>query len=83
MVARRRDRLLRRGDPRGAVQFAVLYFYCRRLNDFDEPLDGIVYGVTASLGFATLENILYVVDGGFEVALVRAFTQCRAMPCSA
>ena len=30
------------------------------MKDFNEPLDGIVYGVTASLGFATLENIYYV-----------------------
>jgi RsiW-degrading membrane proteinase PrsW (M82 family) len=60
--------------PEELFKFAVLYFYCRRLNDFDEPMDGIVYGVAASLGFATLENILYVVDGGFEIALVRAFT---------
>lgn len=60
--------------PEELFKFAVLYFYCRRLNDFDEPMDGIVYGVTASLGFATLENILYVADGGIEVAIVRAFT---------
>ena len=60
--------------PEELFKFAVLYFYCRRLNDFDEPMDGIVYGVTASLGFATLENILYVADGGVTVAIVRAFT---------
>ena len=30
------------------------------MKDFNEPIDGIVYGVTISLGFATLENIYYV-----------------------
>tara|TARA_B100000683_G_C12464258_1_gene545331 strand:- start:1381 stop:1794 length:414 start_codon:yes stop_codon:yes gene_type:complete len=30
------------------------------MKDFNEPIDGIVYGVTVSLGFATLENIYYV-----------------------
>ena len=60
--------------PEELFKFAVLYFYARRLADFDEPMDGIVYGVTASLGFATLENILYVANGGVEVAIVRAFT---------
>lgn len=60
--------------PEELFKFAVLYFYCRRLGDFDEPLDGIVYGVTASLGFATLENVLYVLDGGLGVAILRAFT---------
>ena len=30
------------------------------MKDFNEPIDGVVYGVTVSLGFATLENIYYV-----------------------
>jgi RsiW-degrading membrane proteinase PrsW (M82 family) len=60
--------------PEELFKFAVLYLYCRRLGDFDEPMDGIVYGVTASLGFATLENVLYVLDGGIAVAIVRALT---------
>ena len=30
--------------------------------------DGIVYAVFVSLGFATIENILYVLDGGLRVA---------------
>ena len=30
------------------------------MKDFNEPIDGIVYGVCASLGFATLENFYYV-----------------------
>ena len=30
------------------------------MKDFNEPIDGIVYGVIVSLGFATLENIYYV-----------------------
>lgn len=41
---------------------------------FDEPFDGIVYCAIASLGFATLENILYVSDGGLNVAIARALT---------
>lgn len=41
---------------------------------FDEIMDGIVYTITASLGFACLENILYVLDGGLQVALLRAVT---------
>lgn len=31
-----------------------------RTNYFNEKLDGIIYGVFAALGFATVENILYV-----------------------
>jgi len=60
--------------PEELFKFAVLYLYCRRLGDFDEPMDGIVYGVTASLGFATFENLLYVLDGGIGVAIVRSLT---------
>lgn len=41
---------------------------------FDEPFDGIVYGAVASLGFATLENALYVSGGGQGVAIARALT---------
>lgn len=32
-----------------------------RTNYFNEKLDGIVYGVFSALGFATIENIIYVV----------------------
>ena len=41
---------------------------------FDEIMDGIVYMVIASLGFACHENIFYVLDAGWGVALIRAFT---------
>ena len=38
----------------------VIIFFCTRKDEFDEPMDGLVYGVAASLGFATIENIDYV-----------------------
>ncbi|MBI3962732.1 MAG: PrsW family intramembrane metalloprotease [Deinococcus sp.] len=41
---------------------------------FDEVTDGIIYCVVASLGFAVLENVLYVLNLGLLVALLRAFT---------
>jgi RsiW-degrading membrane proteinase PrsW (M82 family) len=28
--------------------------------EFDEPMDGVVYAASAALGFATLENIVYI-----------------------
>ncbi|MEZ5934704.1 MAG: PrsW family glutamic-type intramembrane protease [Alphaproteobacteria bacterium] len=55
-------------------KFAVLYIFCRRWNDFDEPMDGLVYGVAASLGFAAIENWSYVYDSGLETALWRAIS---------
>ena len=42
------------------LKLSVLYFFVYKMKDFNEPVDGIVYGVTVSLGFATLENIYYV-----------------------
>lgn len=40
---------------------------------FDEHYDGIVYGTSVSLGFATLENILYLVGHGVEYAFTLCF----------
>jgi len=64
--------------PEELLKYTVLVFYCLKLKDFDEPMDGIVYGVAVSLGFATLENILYVMNGGTQVAIMRALTAVPA-----
>ena len=45
---------------------------------FNEKFDGIVYAVFVSLGFAAVENILYVMDGGIQTAMVRAITAVPA-----
>ncbi len=47
---------------------AIVY----RWQELDEPLDGVVYGVAAALGFATVENVLCVVRDGLAVGLLRA-----------
>lgn len=59
-------------------KFAVLRLYAYPRKSFDEPLDGIVYAVMASMGFATAENILYVIKAqeagnGYQVAIMRMF----------
>ena len=63
------------------MKFFVIIFYCLHLDVFDEPMDALVYGVAASLGFAVIENWEYVLgatqDGlqaAQDVALIRAFT---------
>ncbi|MBN2536682.1 PrsW family intramembrane metalloprotease [candidate division WOR-3 bacterium] len=53
-------------------KFLVVRVYSYAQPDFDEPYDGIVYAVAASLGFATVENILYVTGGGIGVGILRA-----------
>ncbi|MFC4557405.1 glutamic-type intramembrane protease PrsW [Virgibacillus kekensis] len=40
--------------------------------EFDAHYDGIVYAVSISLGFATVENLLYLLSHGIEYAFVRA-----------
>ena len=60
--------------PEELLKFAVLRGYAARRPAFDEPMDGIVYGATAALGFAAFENALYVWDGGWVTALLRAVT---------
>ncbi len=42
------------------LKFIILYFIVLKRDEFNEPMDGIVYGVVVSLGFATLENYEYV-----------------------
>lgn len=46
--------------------------------DFNEKFDGIVYAVFISLGFAAVENLLYVYRGGYQVGVMRAFTAVPA-----
>ena len=42
------------------LKFIILYFIVLKRKEFNERMDGIVYGVAVSLGFATLENYEYV-----------------------
>ena len=56
-------------------KYAVLFFLVWHNNNFNEKFDGIVYGVFVSLGFAGIENILYVFHedlGGMNTAVMRA-----------
>jgi len=58
----------------GAKLLATLYATRRR--EFDEPVDGVVYGVVSALGFAAAENVVYFASGRVSATLVvgRAFT---------
>lgn len=54
------------------TKWLVLYIFIWKSRDFDYKFDGIVYGVSASLGFAGLENIIYVLNYGTAVSFSRA-----------
>jgi RsiW-degrading membrane proteinase PrsW (M82 family)/ribosomal protein S18 acetylase RimI-like enzyme len=60
------------------AKFLVFRLYSYTRKSFDEPLDGIVYAVIVSMGFATLENILYVTKGGWQVGVMRMFLSVPA-----
>ncbi len=51
--------------PEEIAKFAMLWLVLRNNKHFDEKMDGIVYAVCISLGFAALENILYLF-GNYE-----------------
>lgn len=53
-------------------KWMVIYFAVYKHVEFDEPYDGIVYAVAVSLGFATLENLFYLVLNGVDIAFWRA-----------
>lgn len=42
--------------------------------EFNEPFDGIIYGGMIGCGFATVENIMYVLPQGHEVGILRMLT---------
>jgi RsiW-degrading membrane proteinase PrsW (M82 family) len=55
------------------VKFIAVRIKAYTSPHFSEVMDGIVYTVAAGLGFATAENIIYVLQNGLSVAIVRAF----------
>lgn len=55
-------------------KFLVLRFLAFPRKEFNEPYDGITYSVMIAMGFATIENIFYVLNGGVDVAILRMFT---------
>ncbi|HUM98101.1 MAG TPA: PrsW family glutamic-type intramembrane protease [Chitinophagaceae bacterium] len=64
-------------------KFLGVRLYAYNKKSFDEPLDGIVYSVMVSMGFATFENVLYVLKYaemgmGMEVGLKRMFLSVPA-----
>jgi RsiW-degrading membrane proteinase PrsW (M82 family) len=57
-------------DPLGAIvvapiteeigKYLVVRWTVYNHPEFDEPMDGVIYAVAAALGFASLENVLYL-----------------------
>jgi len=61
-----------------AFKFLFFFLYIWRNREFNEMYDGIVYSVFISMGFATVENLAYVLSTGMSTAAVRAVTAVPA-----
>ncbi len=66
------------GTTEEVFKFLVILILIWKNKEFNEKFDGIVYAVFASLGFALVENFLYVFSYGGSTGLVRAFTAVPA-----
>jgi len=73
------------GPGEEAVKLLAVRLYPYRSSHFDAVVDGVVYGAVAGLGFATIENVVYIsgftegiadpldlVSAGSAIAAVRA-----------
>ena len=59
-------------------KFLILYLLIWSNPNFNEKFDGIVYAVFISLGFAAVENVIYIAEGGLKVAMIRSVTAVPA-----
>jgi len=66
------------GGTEEILKFLALFVIIWSNKNFNERFDGIVYAVFISLGFALVENIVFIVQGGIEVGWIRAVSAVPA-----
>ena len=59
--------------PEETIKFIPFLLLFYKNKEFNEWFDGIVYASVISLGFATVENILYVTSSDISTGISRAF----------
>lgn len=60
------------------LKFLVVMIIIYPNKNFDEPFDGIVYSVFVGMGFATVENLTFVLQGSASLAIMRMMTAVPA-----
>ena len=56
----------------------------KKLPEFDQPIDGMIYAMTVALGFAAIENVEYIVRFGAGVLVARSlFSMPIHLACAA
>ncbi len=66
------------GATEESIKGLIFWRLVYRKPFFERPYDGVLYAVAIGMGFATVENILYVTSYGLSTAFVRAFTAVPA-----
>ena len=59
------------GPVEELMKLLAVYLFAYRRSEFDEALDGVVYSAAAALGFAAVENIVYLAQTGPMLVLLR------------
>ncbi len=72
------DSFITAGIPEELCKFLIFMIFIWNDKNFDEYFDGIVYASFISLGFATVENIMYVMPGGIATGIIRALISVPA-----
>lgn len=57
------DAFLLAAIPEELAKFIMLWLLLRKNPHFDEKFDGIVYAVCIGMGFAGIENVMYLAEG--------------------
>lgn len=52
-----------------SLKFLLVYLAIRKSKFFDEPIDGMLYMITGAMGFAALENILFVIAAANPIGI--------------
>ncbi len=68
------DAFLSAAIPEEIVKLTVLWLFLRNLKEYDERIDGVVYATCVGLGFAGIENFLYLcnAEDWVSVGIMRA-----------
>lgn len=60
------------------LKWLMLFIFAYQHGQLKQPIDGIVFGVALSLGFASVENSLYMIAYGFDYVLPRTLLPTTA-----
>ncbi len=66
------DAFIRAAFLEETSKWLVLILFCVKADEFNEPMDALVYGVAVSLGFAAFENWEYIMTAAYNDELIRA-----------